>query len=90
MNNNKERKNVEKNRSFQEKWEHMFFMVENGSSKMCLRCQQSIKTLKQFNAKQHYKTCKYQQHLIKLDGDETIEAVNSLKNKHEKEKSLMT
>jgi len=63
------------NRQFSEEWKLDFYMSNNDSTMMCLRCKQQIKTLKRSNAKQHYESCKSYMKYMTLEGEAVVAIV---------------
>ena len=86
----KKRKLIEEKRRFNAKWELEFFVVETSDHFMrCLICDEIVKTLKQDNAKQHFR--RHASHsYANLQGESRKLCVENLKKKVRQQTSVMS
>ena len=77
------------NRKFNEKWTSSYFFVESGNSALCLLCNQSITTIKEFNLKRHFDS-KHGFGIKSLSEEQKLKKIESLKESVTRQKNLFT
>jgi hypothetical protein len=75
----KKRRITEELRSFQDKWTINYFFVEIKTKPICLKCNESVSVLKEYNIKRHYEI-KHANKFDKYKGQFRQDQVNDLKN----------
>ncbi|GFS59140.1 general transcription factor II-I repeat domain-containing protein 2 [Trichonephila inaurata madagascariensis] len=85
----KKRKIDSECRTFKDKWNFQYFVIESSNKALCLICNETIAVLKEYNIKRHYES-KHLQNYSKYTGSLRTEQFEALKRGLKSQQSLFT